>query len=44
MSHSNYKLLMDKQPKTPEHPPPSAMHAERIILDRIRPLSQVGEI
>lgn len=39
LSPSNYK-----QPPTPEHPPPSARHAERIILDRIRPLSQVGEL
>lgn len=30
-----------QQPKTPEHPPPSARHAERYIHERIRPLSQV---
>ncbi|XP_050299120.1 ankyrin repeat and SAM domain-containing protein 1A-like [Anthonomus grandis grandis] len=28
------------QPPTPEHPPPSAMQAECIIYDKIRPLSQ----
>lgn len=37
-SPTNYQ-----QPPTPEHPPPSAMQAERYIHDRIRPLSQVGE-
>lgn len=30
------------QPPTPDHPPPSALHAENLILDKIRPLSQVG--
>lgn len=30
------------QPPTPEHPPPSAMQAESIIYDKIRPLSQVS--
>jgi hypothetical protein len=30
-----------QQPPTPDHPPPSAMDAERSIHDRIRPLSQV---
>lgn len=30
-----------KQPPTPDHPPPSALDAERSIHDRIRPLSQV---
>lgn len=39
MSPSNYK-----QPPTPEHPPPSAKQAEKTILARIRPLSQVGEL
>lgn len=39
MSPSNYK-----QPPTPEHPPPNAMQAEKCILDRIRPLSQVSEL
>ncbi|XP_044012803.1 ankyrin repeat and SAM domain-containing protein 1A-like isoform X3 [Aphidius gifuensis] len=29
------------QPPTPDHPPPSAMHAEKSIHERIRPLSQV---
>ncbi|XP_018359493.1 PREDICTED: ankyrin repeat and SAM domain-containing protein 1A-like isoform X2 [Trachymyrmex cornetzi] len=29
------------QPPTPDHPPPSAMQAERSIHERIRPLSQV---
>ncbi|XP_072761859.1 ankyrin repeat and sterile alpha motif domain-containing protein 1B isoform X1 [Anoplolepis gracilipes] len=29
------------QPPTPDHPPPSAMQAEKSIHDRIRPLSQV---
>ncbi|KAH0999090.1 hypothetical protein HUJ04_003315, partial [Dendroctonus ponderosae] len=28
------------QPPTPEHPPPSAMQAESIIYEKIRPLSQ----
>ncbi|KAL1506735.1 hypothetical protein ABEB36_006041 [Hypothenemus hampei] len=28
------------QPPTPEHPPPSAIQAESIIYDKIRPLSQ----
>ncbi|XP_055313125.1 ankyrin repeat and SAM domain-containing protein 1A-like isoform X2 [Sitodiplosis mosellana] len=35
MSPSNYR-----QPPTPDHPPPNAKTAERVILDRIRPLSQ----
>lgn len=30
------------QPPTPEHPPPSAMQAETVIYDKIRPLSQVS--
>ncbi|CAG9762556.1 unnamed protein product [Ceutorhynchus assimilis] len=30
------------QPPTPEHPPPSAMQAESIIYEKIRPLSQVS--
>lgn len=38
ISPSNYK-----QPSTPEHPPPTAKTAEKTILERIRPLSQVGE-
>ncbi|XP_053976871.1 ankyrin repeat and sterile alpha motif domain-containing protein 1B-like isoform X3 [Hylaeus volcanicus] len=29
------------QPPTPDHPPPSAMQAEKFIHERIRPLSQV---
>lgn len=29
-----------QQPPTPEHPPPSAVQAENIIHERIRPLSQ----
>ncbi|XP_063706321.1 ankyrin repeat and sterile alpha motif domain-containing protein 1B [Culicoides brevitarsis] len=29
-----------KQPPTPDHPPPSAQTAERMIYERIRPLSQ----
>ncbi|GBP56698.1 hypothetical protein EVAR_58145_1 [Eumeta japonica] len=29
------------QPPTPDHPPPSARHAENSIHERIRPLSQV---
>lgn len=37
LSPTNYK-----QPPTPDHPPPSAQTAERMILERIRPLSQVG--
>lgn len=39
MSPSHYK-----QPPTPEHPPPNALQAENFIHDRIRPLSQVGEV
>lgn len=31
------------QPPTPDHPPPSAMQAEKSIHDRIRPLSQVSD-
>lgn len=31
-----------KQPPTPEHPPPSAMQAESVIYEKIRPLSQVS--
>lgn len=38
MSPSNYR-----QPPTPDHPPPTAQIAEKTILERIRPLSQVGE-
>lgn len=38
MSPSNYR-----QPPTPDHPPPNAQIAEKTILERIRPLSQVGE-
>lgn len=30
------------QPPTPDHPPPSALQAEKSIHDRIRPLSQVS--
>lgn len=30
------------QPPTPDHPPPSAIQAEKSIVDRIRPLSQVS--
>lgn len=30
-----------QQPPTPDHPPPSALQAEKSIHDRIRPLSQV---
>lgn len=32
------------QPPTPDHPPPSAMHAEKSIHERIRPLSQVSQL
>lgn len=32
------------QPPTPDHPPPSAMQAEKSIHERIRPLSQVSAI
>lgn len=38
LSPTNYQ-----QPPTPDHPPPSAQTAERMILERIRPLSQVGD-
>lgn len=31
-----------KQPPTPDHPPPSALQAEKSIHERIRPLSQVS--
>lgn len=31
-----------RQPPTPEHPPPTAMQAENIIYERMRPLSQVS--
>nr|CAD7569808.1 unnamed protein product [Timema californicum] len=31
-----------QQPPTPDHPPPSALQAEKSIQDRIRPLSQVS--
>lgn len=31
------------QPPTPDHPPPSAMQAEKSIHERIRPLSQVSD-
>lgn len=30
------------QPPTPDHPPPSAMQAENVIYEKIRPLSQVS--
>lgn len=33
-----------QQPPTPDHPPPSALHAERSIHERIRPLSQVSSL
>lgn len=36
-SPTNYQ-----QPPTPDHPPPSALQAENIIYERIRPLSQVS--
>ncbi|XP_076273674.1 ankyrin repeat and sterile alpha motif domain-containing protein 1B-like isoform X2 [Rhynchophorus ferrugineus] len=40
--NSNYPLSPThyNQPPTPEHPPPSAMQAESVIYDKIRPLSQ----
>jgi hypothetical protein len=31
-----------QQPPTPDHPPPSALQAERSIHERMRPLSQVS--
>lgn len=31
-----------QQPPTPDHPPPSAMQAENVIYERVRPLSQVS--
>lgn len=31
-----------QQPPTPDHPPPSAIQAESVIHERIRPLSQVS--
>jgi len=33
-----------QQPPTPEHPPPSAVQAEKSIHECIRPLSQVIRI
>jgi hypothetical protein len=36
LSPTNYQ-----QPPTPDHPPPSATHAENSIHERIRPLSEV---
>lgn len=33
-----------QQPPTPDHPPPSAVLAEKRIHDRIRPLSQVSSM
>lgn len=38
LSPTNYQ-----QPPTPDHPPPDPATAEKMILDRIRPLSQVRE-
>lgn len=38
LSPTNYQ-----QPPTPDHPPPDPATAEKLILDRIRPLSQVCE-
>lgn len=32
------------QPPTPDHPPPSALQAEKSIHERIRPLSQVSSL
>ncbi|EFA01808.2 Ankyrin repeat and SAM domain-containing protein 1A-like Protein [Tribolium castaneum] len=37
MSPTHYK-----QPPTPDHPPPSALQAESLIYEKIRPLSQVS--
>lgn len=37
MSPTHYK-----QPPTPEHPPPSAIQAENLIYEKMRPLSQVS--
>lgn len=41
---SNYPISPThyNQPPTPDHPPPSAMQAECVIYDKIRPLSQVS--
>lgn len=41
---ANYPLSPThyQQPPTPDHPPPSAHHAENFIHERIRPLSQVS--
>lgn len=40
---ANYPLSPThyQQPPTPDHPPPSAVHAENFIHEKIRPLSQV---
>lgn len=42
--HNNMPLSPThyQQPPTPDHPPPSALHAESYIHDKIRPLSQVS--
>lgn len=42
--HSNFPLSPTHyhQPPTPEHPPPTAMQAESVIFEKIRPLSQVS--
>lgn len=42
--NSNFPLSPThyNQPPTPDHPPPTAMQAESIIYEKIRPLSQVS--
>ncbi|XP_063913251.1 ankyrin repeat and SAM domain-containing protein 1A isoform X2 [Zophobas morio] len=41
-SNCNYPISPThyKQPPTPDHPPPSALQAETLIYEKIRPLSQ----
>jgi hypothetical protein len=41
-SNCNYPISPThyKQPPTPDHPPPSALQAESLIYEKIRPLSQ----
>jgi hypothetical protein len=43
-SNCNYPISPThyKQPPTPDHPPPSALQAESLIYEKIRPLSQVS--
>lgn len=42
ISHFPLSPTHYNQPPTPDHPPPTAMQAESVIYDKIRPLSQVS--